>query len=218
MTTAPTSPEAIARYDADNIGTMAVSSCGDYVRHDDYEALAARLAEVEAERDEWKSASTRHHPNPADHRYWEGRYRDEKARADTAEAERDTALAQVAVAYEVAASKIYGIANAWQDNCWQGMVSGVTVEVFGFYAPYYEAKMRNTVAAAEYFATTPADATAALTAMLDRARGETIDQVKAKIIGMPRRTELIGGQNHEYVQLAEVIGWLDATRAAKGGA
>jgi len=28
---------------------------------------------------EWKEAATRHHSNPGDHRYWEGRYRDEKA-------------------------------------------------------------------------------------------------------------------------------------------
>lgn len=48
-------------------------------------AERARADRAGAERDEWKQASTRHHPNPADHRYWEGRYRDEKARADAAE-------------------------------------------------------------------------------------------------------------------------------------
>jgi|AKVG01.1.fsa_nt_gi hypothetical protein len=41
--------------------------------------LEARVERAEKERDEWKAASTKHHPNPADHRYWEGRYRDEVA-------------------------------------------------------------------------------------------------------------------------------------------
>jgi len=37
------------------------------------DALRARVAELEVEREA-------HHANPADFRYWEGRYRDEKAR------------------------------------------------------------------------------------------------------------------------------------------
>lgn len=51
--------------------------------------LATKDPEIERltkERDEWKEAANRHHPNPADYRYWEGRYRDEKERATTAEA------------------------------------------------------------------------------------------------------------------------------------
>jgi regulator of protease activity HflC (stomatin/prohibitin superfamily) len=53
---------------------------GRWVRYSDYAALSAQL-------EEWKEAAQRHHPNPADFRYWEGRYRDEKARAETARAE-----------------------------------------------------------------------------------------------------------------------------------
>lgn len=51
-----------------------------------FTTLRAQLAEARADRDEWKKAATARHPNPADHRYWEGRYRDEKDRADRAEA------------------------------------------------------------------------------------------------------------------------------------
>ncbi len=54
--------------------------------------VEAEVARVTAERDEWQSASTAHHPNPADHSYWEGRYRDEKARAEAAEHQLKTVL------------------------------------------------------------------------------------------------------------------------------
>jgi hypothetical protein len=49
-------------------------------------ALSARVAELEAER-------AAHHANPADFRYWEGRYRDEQSRAEAAEAALATARA-----------------------------------------------------------------------------------------------------------------------------
>lgn len=45
----------------------------------DGEAAADRIEALVKEREA-------HHPNPADFRYWEGRYRDEAARANTAEA------------------------------------------------------------------------------------------------------------------------------------
>ncbi len=56
---------------------------------DTIDALRASLAAAEKEWDDWKAAATAHHPNPADYRYWEGRYRDEAVRAEKAEAERD---------------------------------------------------------------------------------------------------------------------------------
>ncbi|HBD90228.1 MAG: hypothetical protein A2092_15770 [Rhodobacteraceae bacterium GWE1_64_9] len=49
------------------------------------DAAMAKIARLTVELEDWKAAATRHHPNPADHRYWEGRYRDEKACADKAE-------------------------------------------------------------------------------------------------------------------------------------
>lgn len=50
--------------------------------HPDYltSAAADRITALVAEREA-------HHANPADFRYWEGRYRDEKARAEAAEAQ-----------------------------------------------------------------------------------------------------------------------------------
>lgn len=48
--------------------------------------VADALAALRAERDEWKAAAEARHANPADFRYWEGRYRGEKARAEAAEA------------------------------------------------------------------------------------------------------------------------------------
>lgn len=48
------------------------------------------LAELEAQIKELQSRAEiaeRRHPNPADYRYWEGRYRDEAERAEKAEAE-----------------------------------------------------------------------------------------------------------------------------------
>jgi hypothetical protein len=67
--------------------------------------LKVQLAKVTAERDDWKEASARHHPNPADYRYWEGRYRDEKARVETAEA-------LLAVAYRLGLEAGAGAAEA----------------------------------------------------------------------------------------------------------
>lgn len=58
---------------------ISQSDDGEYVSIRDYDALHAENAALRNERDEWKEASAKHHPNPADHRYWEGRYRDEKA-------------------------------------------------------------------------------------------------------------------------------------------
>jgi multidrug efflux pump subunit AcrA (membrane-fusion protein) len=52
-------------------------------------ALSARVAELEAER-------AAHHANPADFRYWEGRYRDEQSRAKAAEARLQAAEQLVA--------------------------------------------------------------------------------------------------------------------------
>jgi hypothetical protein len=64
---------------------------GQDIDNTDIEQAADRIEALTAERDEWKEAATSRHPNPADHRYWEGRYPDEKARAEAAEAERDAA-------------------------------------------------------------------------------------------------------------------------------
>ena len=80
-----TAPEAVKRYDMAYGGEdtwMGECENGDYVDYDDYAALSA-------ERDEWKAAAQHHHPNLTDFRCWEGRYRDEKARAEAAEAERN---------------------------------------------------------------------------------------------------------------------------------
>ena len=52
--------------------------------------LLARAEKAEAERDEWKASAQRHHPNPVDFRYWEGRYRDERAERDALQAEADS--------------------------------------------------------------------------------------------------------------------------------
>jgi len=49
------------------------------------QSLERHIADLSNQLEEWKTAATRHHPNPADFRYWEGRYRDEKVRADAAE-------------------------------------------------------------------------------------------------------------------------------------
>lgn len=57
----------------------------EYTPADLLTAAQAEIARLTAELEDWKAAATRHHPNPADHRYWEGRYRDEKACADKAE-------------------------------------------------------------------------------------------------------------------------------------
>ena len=97
MTNTPdTSPEAVERmaewlYD--------LPCCHDSPQHRPERCkqcertVAATLRALSAERDEWKAAAQRHHPNPTDFRYWEGRYRDEKARAESAEA-RERALLQ----------------------------------------------------------------------------------------------------------------------------
>lgn len=52
----------------------------------DHSAMIDDITDLLAERDEWKAAAEARHANPADFRYWEGRYRDEKARALAAEA------------------------------------------------------------------------------------------------------------------------------------
>ena len=83
-----------------------------------------------------------------------------------AEAERDTALAQVAVAYDVeaVACAIYS-ARGSAPYAWSDMTNGMK-------APTREQ------AASVIRALTPALATAALTAMLDRARGATIEAAR----------------------------------------
>ena len=48
----------------------------------------AEIARLQAEVEHWKGAATARHPNPADHRYWEGRYRDEAAEVERLRAER----------------------------------------------------------------------------------------------------------------------------------
>lgn len=57
-----------------------------------YEILLNERDALRAERDEWKEAATGRHPNPADFRYWEGRYRDERVRAEAAEAKLARAI------------------------------------------------------------------------------------------------------------------------------
>jgi len=80
MTDTPdTSPEAVERLDPEIHADKFDPSTGGYV------VTFEKYADLSAERDEWKAAAQRHHPNPADFRYWEGRYRDEKARAEAAE-------------------------------------------------------------------------------------------------------------------------------------
>ena len=56
-------------------------------------ALQARIEELVKEREA-------RHSNPADFRYWEGRYRDEKARAEAAEAKLATAVEALHWAYD----------------------------------------------------------------------------------------------------------------------
>lgn len=62
---------------------------------DEMEKLRLALDAMTAERDEWKAAATKNHPNPADHRYWEGRYRDENATNERLTAERDALVGAV---------------------------------------------------------------------------------------------------------------------------
>lgn len=86
--------KAVERFDLDvdfhGDVTMEKDPRGDFVRYSDYAALSAQL-------EEWKEAAQRHHPNPADYRYWEGRYRDEKSQLEAANARaRDDALVEVA--------------------------------------------------------------------------------------------------------------------------
>ena len=90
MTEIDTSREAVwpERYSLDEDFGIQTHPTGKlYLREDVDPIITALIAEVA----EWKAAATRHHPNPADFRYWEGRYRDEKARAEAAEAAARTA-------------------------------------------------------------------------------------------------------------------------------
>ena len=103
MTDHPLTPEAVERL-ADRLdGAQCTSGCGTMkfcmcaYAADSVDTLRALSAALE----EWRAAATRHHPNPADFRYWEGRYRDEKARADALDAKMKET---VGVLQEIASS------------------------------------------------------------------------------------------------------------------
>ncbi len=167
------------------------------------DALAARLAEVEVYGDKTYAALHGH-----------------RCRADDAEAERDTALAQVAVVYDVeaVACAIYS-ARGSAPYAWSDMTNGMK-------APTREQ------AASVIRALTPATALAALQARDARIKGEVLEAALAAINSNVTPVKPATGWSDNAAEWHE-IGQIDAaasfvfaidalhtpaTRAAKGGA
>ena len=192
--TTPTSPEAIA-------ALLSIEACmdrsSDDPRHEQMKdlllrganmikALAARLAELEAENAALRLETGR----------LQSKAMGAVDAARSAEAERDTALAQVAVVYDVeaVACAIYS-ARGSAPYAWSDMTNGMK-------APTREQ------AASVIRALTPASSTAALTAMIDRARGEAIEAA----------IEIVENEIPGSVYLSAKTKIITALRNAKGGA
>jgi hypothetical protein len=63
----------------------------------------------------------------------------------------------------------------------------------------------------------PESALRTLQARLEAAEGDALSKLRIKILEIPVRREWIGGQRANYVQVDEVLGWIDAARSAGTG-
>ena len=237
MTTTPTTPEAIAalpKYDPaaydDRAKPLLVFQAGNRDAEDwhyddvipvisniliERDALAARLAEVEAEVIEGEKQIDamlgRCNRAETDLAETEALEMQHGAVIDRLIAERDTALAQLAVSLDRAKQIVM-----------ERHIAHMTAK--GRNPANYISDWSMTAKAIR--ALTPADATAALTAMLDKARGETIEAAKT-VIDAHDSSQCDCRPYHGHEDRDIALEWASdaidalhtpATRAAKGGA